>query len=209
MPHLAALSVTTHSSISVLQYGSERSLGKFFIRSVDERQTTFFQADHPSTEMEDQSFISEADLHRFSMLNKNIEFKRAQQRSMLKAKFQAWQQKLPRFPLKSWDVLFFSFLSLVFAWRISFKRLEVKSFDDSNMIYCGGKPARRRIFTFINMSSLVLCILRRCSISLFFFALSCTKLCSRVFSFSLSLFLGTYIFTCMQSKMILRNRRIY
>jgi hypothetical protein len=39
-------------------------------------------------------FISDDDLHEFSMINKNLNIKRAQLREIFKFKFQTWKQRL-------------------------------------------------------------------------------------------------------------------
>jgi hypothetical protein len=45
--------------------------------------------------IENQFFISDDDLHQFSILNKNFDVKRAQLRENFKLKFQTWKQHLP------------------------------------------------------------------------------------------------------------------
>ncbi|CAF3369529.1 unnamed protein product [Rotaria socialis] len=45
--------------------------------------------------LDSQIFISDNDLHRFFMLNKNFDIKRAQLRDNIKLKFLAWKQRLP------------------------------------------------------------------------------------------------------------------
>lgn len=44
---------------------------------------------------ENQMFISNDDLEKFLMLNKNLDKKRAQLRENLRQKFQIWKQSLP------------------------------------------------------------------------------------------------------------------
>jgi len=51
--------------------------------------------ENPSMDIDNQTFISDDDLHEFSMLNKNFDIKRAQLRNIFKLKFQAWKQRLP------------------------------------------------------------------------------------------------------------------
>jgi hypothetical protein len=46
-------------------------------------------------DIDNQIYISDDDLHQFSMLNKNVDIKRAQLRDIFKLKFQAWKQRLP------------------------------------------------------------------------------------------------------------------
>jgi hypothetical protein len=57
--------------------------------------SVFVQDENPSTNIDNQMFISDDDLHEFSMINKNLNIKRAQLREIFKFKFQTWKQRLP------------------------------------------------------------------------------------------------------------------
>ena len=54
----------------------------------------FLQEENSLHKQENQVFISDVDLHQFSMLNKNIEEKRAQLREKLQVQFHIWKNRL-------------------------------------------------------------------------------------------------------------------
>ncbi|CAF1126242.1 unnamed protein product [Adineta steineri] len=51
--------------------------------------------ENPLSNIDNEIYISDDDLYEFSMLNKNVDRKRAQLREIFKFKFQSWKQRLP------------------------------------------------------------------------------------------------------------------